>query len=98
MNPEYVHPHHPGELNETCTQQFFDDDVSGACHQTSLASALGLGSESVNVTVEEDGEIRPHSGTALRAGPPVPDDASVVVARRLVVLDGEESDLYVRVW
>ena len=92
-------PGRPGVLNATCTGQFFDENRSGACSVADLDEAMGIdAADQVNVTVEEGGSVRKLSGSELRAGLPVPDRGSVVVARRLVLLGGEESDLYVRTW
>lgn len=92
-------PGQPGVLNATCTRQFFNESLAGACSVDDLDEGIGIDApDQVNVTVEEDGSVRNLSGSELRAGPPVPDRGSVVVARRLVLLDGEESDLYVRTW
>jgi hypothetical protein len=89
----------PGVLNATCTRQFFDESLAGPCSPAALDAALGLDApDSVNVTVEEDGSVRELDGTALRAGPSPPDSVGVVVAHRLVTVDGEESHLYVRTW
>ncbi|GAA0198410.1 hypothetical protein ACFFQF_15160 [Haladaptatus pallidirubidus] len=87
----------PGVLNGTCTEQFFG--TSGACHPSNLNAALGVGAnERVNVTIESSGAIRDIGGTQLSAGPTTPTNGSVVVASRLVSIDGEEYELYVRTW
>ncbi|WP_227354175.1 DUF7287 family protein [Haladaptatus salinisoli] len=83
----------PNVLNATCTEQFFDEDVPGPCHQSNLNDALGVGpTRRVNVTIESDEAL------VYAAGPPVPTRGSVVVASRLVSLGGEERTLSVRVW
>jgi len=88
-----------GGLIEACR---FDADASD------LETALGVGSTTgVNVTVEEDGSylrayengtVSPDGDVSLRAGPDPPDSGNVVTARRVVLLDGEGRNLYVRVW
>ena len=105
-------PTDPGGLDAACTAEFFDaagDGAGGAsgCQfgtdAADLDAALGLGpTTSVNVTIEENGTVRSLSpgGTTveLSAGPEPPRNEGVVVSRRVVLLDGEERDLYVRVW
>ncbi|WP_266077457.1 DUF7287 family protein [Haladaptatus caseinilyticus] len=87
----------PGILNETCTTQFFG--APGACNPSDLNAALGVGSQQrVNVTIESNGAIRTVGGVELSAGPSVPTRGSVVVATRLVAIDGDEHTLYVRMW
>ena len=77
-----------------------------------IGGALGVGANThVNVTVEEDGTIQAigedgairaidaaTDDVDLRAGDDPPETQSVVVARRVVWLGGEERDLYVRIW
>jgi hypothetical protein len=101
-------PTTPGTLDATCTAEFFDADGSvGGCRfdadAADLNTALGLGSTTaVNVTVEENGTIHslaPGGSTVeLRAGSEPPESQNVVVSQRVVLLDGEERDLVVRVW
>ena len=100
-------PATPAVLNATCTEAFFDaagdgDDGLDCAFDTDandLRGALGVGpTVSVNVTVEENGSIRSIDSTDLRAGRSPSNSESVVVARRVVLLDGDERDLYVRVW
>ncbi|WP_137287130.1 DUF7287 family protein [Halorussus salinisoli] len=99
-------PAKPGALNATCTAEFFsetDDGTIDACRfdadASNLESALGVGpTTAVNVTIEENGTVRSTRGVTLEAGPTPPESESVVVSRRVVLLGGEESDLYVRVW
>jgi hypothetical protein len=73
-----------------------------------LDAALGLGpGTTVNVTIEEGGRIlriyengtvHPDGDIHLAAGPEPPEAESVVVSRRVVLLDDSDRDLYVRVW
>ena len=97
-------PATPSVLDGTCTAEFFDaDGTVGDCRFTQdaggLEEALGVGpATAVNVTVEEDGTAYAVGGVDLRAGPTPPSSGSVVTARRVVLLDGEERDLFVRVW
>ncbi|PSP55251.1 hypothetical protein BRC82_06695 [Halobacteriales archaeon QS_1_67_19] len=93
-----------GRLNATCTAEFFDaDGAVGDCRfdadAADLDAALGLGpATAVNVTIAENGTVRTVDGVELAAGSEPPASESVVVSRRVVLLDGEESDLRVRVW
>ncbi|NEU56722.1 hypothetical protein [Halorussus sp. MSC15.2] len=105
-------PSSPSVFDSACTAEFFDAAGDGAggvagCQFTTdaadLSAALGVGpAVAVNVTVEENGTVRSVSpgGTSvsLDAGPTPPESESVVVSRRVVLLGGEQSDLYVRVW
>jgi hypothetical protein len=100
-------PTNPGVLNEGCTDVFFDTDASDDeiddcrfdANANDLETALGLGpATTVNVTIEENGAVRSLNGVPLRAGSDPPESESVVVSRRIVLLDGEERDLFVRVW
>jgi hypothetical protein len=101
-------PTDPGVFDPACTAEFFDAEGDGAggvsgCQYSTDASdldaALGLGATtSVNVTVEENGSVRSVGGVTLSAGPEPPTTQSVVISRRVVLLDGEERDLFVRVW
>ncbi|WP_135851369.1 DUF7287 family protein [Halorussus salinus] len=101
-------PASPGVFDPACTAEFFDAAGDGAagvagCQYTTdaanLDAALGLGpATAVNVTIENDGGVRSRGGVALAAGPAPPESESVVVARRVVLLGGDDVDLYVRVW
>jgi len=91
-------PAEPGVLNSTCTAEFFDADGSvGACRFDADASdvnaALGVeATTSLNVTVSDN------AGLQYAAGRPAPPTGDVVVARRVVLLDGTRQTLVVRVW
>nr|WP_198661954.1 hypothetical protein [Halorussus litoreus] len=100
-------PTDPGVVDADCAAAFFDAEGDGAdglaCEYgtdaADLDAALGLDSRTgVNVTVEENSSVLATGGERLAAGPTPPDDRSVIVSRRVVLLDGEERDLYVRVW
>ncbi|PSQ46058.1 hypothetical protein BRD15_10170 [Halobacteriales archaeon SW_6_65_15] len=101
-------PTNPGAPDPDCTAEFFDADGDvGSCRfdadAADLDDALGLGpATAANVTVEENGTIhsldRGGSPVELRAGSEPPESENVVVSRRVVLLDGEERDLVVRVW
>lgn len=98
----------PGSLNETCTAEFFTPDgITGDCRFESdskdLNEALGIAQfRNVNVTIESGGSletVQKGGGPVTTAGgksPASTDD--VVVATRVVLLDGEQATLYVRVW
>lgn len=93
-------PAKPTILDAGCTAEFFDaDGAVGDCRfgddAADLEAALGVGpTTAVNVTVEEGGSVL----NGLSAGPTPPTSESVTTARRVVLLDGEERDLFVRVW
>lgn len=93
----------PNVLNTTCTEEFFDADgdppaCGGSDDAQDLNSALGVnGNTKVNVTIEDNGTIV-NTGTQLSAGPSPTSTASVTVSQRIVLLDGEEETLFVRVW
>lgn len=100
-------PARPAVLNESCTEEFFDAD--GAAPETcrydedgaDLPAALGIaGWSNVNVTIRDGdtGTIHDIGGTELAAGPDVPESADAIASRRLVLLGGEERQLYVRAW
>ncbi|USZ68800.1 hypothetical protein NGM10_03465 [Halorussus salilacus] len=104
-----VDPATPNALNATCTVVFFDTDATADeveecrfdANADDLETALGVSATtSVNVTVEEDGAVHELGGEGLelRAGATPPESESATTARRVVLLDGEERDLYVRVW
>jgi len=100
-------PTDPGVVEADCAAEFVDAEGDGddglSCEfdedAGDLDAVLGLGSGTgVNVTVEENATVLDAGGERLAAGPTPPDDRSVIVSRRVVLLDGEERDLYVRVW
>jgi hypothetical protein len=97
-------PGNPAVLNATCTEAFFAgaNPIPDGCRYgtTDVDEALAVPAGSrVNVTIEDGGGLRTLDGTTLAAGPEPPSRSdSVVVARRVVHLDGETSKLFVRVW
>lgn len=99
-------PRSPGELNETCTTNFFDGTVTPDCRYSTAASSpsdlrtvLGLGATTdVNVTVRNAAGIRTLGGTRLAAGETPSSVANPVVAKRSVLLAGEQNRVVVRVW
>lgn len=94
----------PGVLNESCAEAFFDSDGNaGSCRSStdvaSLRSVVGVDDRTrVNVTVEDSSGIRSINGTTLAAGDDPTSVSDAAVARRAVLLGGEQSRLYVRVW
>jgi len=95
----------PTRANATCTEGFFDGDgaVPAGCNYDAdaadLHSALGLDDRrSVNVTVTGQAGVASLNGTVLRTGPPVPERGDVVAASRLLLLDGSQHTLTVRVF
>lgn len=98
----------PGVLNETCTAEFFDGDGDTAdCSFESdsddLNDALGIDDATeVNVTIENGTGIRTVEGdsgpVAAEVGRAPPPTADVVTATRVVLLEGEQGKLNVRVW
>lgn len=99
-------PANPAVLNATCTVGFFNtaDPDPGECryehNATRLEDALAIPDGThVNVTIVDDNGVRTLDGTTLAAGPdPQGGSTGVVVARRVVSLDGETNKLFVRVW
>ena len=95
-------PDEPAVLNATCTEAFFAGTVQSGCRykttdlQTALAVPVGT---RINVTITGSSGVRTLDGTRLAAGPsPQTGSGGVVVARRIVALDGETNKLFVRVW
>lgn len=94
----------PGVLNATCTTEFFDADGAVAdCRfdddADDLHAALVTDEfRGLNVTVESSGSILSVNGDPLAAGRTPPSTADVVVGKRAVLVDGEQSVLLVRVW
>lgn len=98
-------PADPGVLNATCTTEFFDPaggDPAGCRYDSDssdLRSAVGVGEfATVNVTVRDDGGIRTVGGTRLAAGDDPTSVDDPVVAKRVVLLSGDQNRLLVRVW
>jgi hypothetical protein len=98
-------PADPSVLNDTCTEQFFGTDgmFPAGCRYTDdsgdLRAAVGVDDlVHLNVTVRTDSGIRTLGGTRLAAGehPTTVDDP--IVAKRVVLLSGEQNRLFVRVW
>lgn len=98
----------PGVVNESCAAEFFDGDgATGGCNfevdATNLNEALAIDdSDGANVTIEDAVGITTVQGdggpVAASAGRDPPSTADVVVATRVVLLDGDRRTLYVRVW
>ena len=96
----------PGNLNDTCTAEFFDGDTDvGDCpfddDASDLDAALGIADHRVvNVTIQASGGVRTLDGGSIRAaaGPPPASTANVLVAKRVVLVEGKQSTLLVRVW
>jgi hypothetical protein len=100
-------PEQPAVLNRTCTVGFFDadgtaptgcrydDDSDGA----NLSAAMGTSSvTNLNVTIRSEGSITQLDGTPLAVGDSSEGNENVVVATRVVLLDGDQHQLYIRVW
>ena len=96
----------PTVLSTACTTAFFDatgsapPDCNYDADASELSAALGFNDRrrQVNVTVTNESGRRTLNGTDLRAGPAVPTTGDVVTATRIVLLDGEQNRLRVRVW
>ena len=98
----------PGALNETCTAEFFDaNGITGSCRfeddADDLPGALGLDElRQVNVTIESGGSLETVQGgggpVTTAAGPSPASTDDVVVATRVVLVEGQQATLYVRVW
>lgn len=95
-------PGDPAVLNTTCTTAFFDETVPPGCSYTTtdLNDALAISATTrLNATIEKHGSIRTIGATRLAAGPVPPTrSSSVVISRRVVLLDGDDYRLNVRVW
>ena len=94
----------PGVLNATCTTEFFDaDGAVGGCRfdddAADVHAALALDEfTDVNVSIEDSGSVTSLDGVTLSVGDAPPPTADVVVAKRVVLLDGTHMDFLVRVW
>jgi len=93
----------PGVWNESCTEGFFNGTPPSGCNYandaSSLRSVVGVDDVTqVNVTVENESGIQSINGTPLAAGDSQTTVSDAVVAKRAVLLGGEQSRLYVRVW
>lgn len=95
----------PNVLNKTCTVDFYEEggtDAAGCRFETDssdLAGALGIDVDtSVNTTIESGGTIDSLDGVELKAGPVVAERVDVTVSQRIVLLDGQDRRLIVRVW
>lgn len=95
----------PGVLNETCTGEFFDaDGITGTCRfdddAADIHAALAVDTTTrVNVTIESEGSVHSLPGPVwLAVGDSPASTSEVVVANRLVYLEGQQLRLVVRVW
>lgn len=92
----------PGVLNATCTVEFFDGDGNVAdCRfdTEDLHDALGVESTTdLNATIEDGGTVVTLDSTPLASGAEPGPNRDVIVAKRIVWLDGSERTLVVRVW
>lgn len=99
----------PHLLNATCTEAFFDRSSPGGCgfdgewgdgDTNYLNDAVGIRPPAaLNVTVRNESGVVRIDGTLLRAGQSVPRrHTGVVVAQRIVRVEGDTARLYVRVW
>lgn len=94
----------PGVVNATCAAEFFDGNGNvGDCRfdvdSDDLNGALGVGNHrSVNVTLESGGSVITVDGVPARAGPAPASTANVVVSKRVVLVDGKRTTVFVRVW
>ncbi len=96
----------PGVLNDSCTVEFFDvdddrpvDNCAFGSDVTDPGRAVGIGAATqLNVTIEDGGALATVDGQQLRVGPTPPGTVNVVRAQRVVLVDGDEHRLVVRVW
>lgn len=94
----------PNVLNQTCTAEFFDGDgLTAGCPFSADAddvpAAFGIDDTfRFNITIERAGSIRSVDGVTLSTGRAPPSGSDAVVAKRMVLLDGSEATVYVRVW
>jgi hypothetical protein len=98
-------PRDPGVLDTDCTRDFFDTGAAPppACRYgtdaSDLRAALGVGDDvNVNVTLRDGGGVGTLGGTRLAAGGEPTSVDDTVVATRVVLLDGDQHRLFVRVW
>jgi hypothetical protein len=96
----------PNVLNATCTVGFFNataPDPTGCRYNQNASDIRGAlsvnrtGAE-FNITVRDAGALRTVDETDLAAGDDPPSTGDVTVATRKVLLDGNQSDLVVKVW
>lgn len=93
----------PGVLNASCTAKLFNGSVEGqvsGCYykNATLAGAIGVYDSNVNVTIRQNGSIASLNGTKLSLQPPPRPDADVTISRRVVRINDEVYELWVRVW
>lgn len=100
-------PEKPTVLNQTCTADFFDADAAApagcryddASDGGNLSTALGTSSlTNLNVTVRSSGAIAELDGTPLAVGDSPEGNRDIVVANRVVLIEGDQYQLYVKVW
>lgn len=91
-----------GVLNETCTEDFFNDTIAPCGFNSDIHEIVALPSETnVNVTMMRDGTIanHPETGTTLTRGPSIEGAGGRVIrAVRVVTLDGLDFQFVVRIW
>lgn len=96
----------PNVLNASCTVKLFndDDDPEAGCaySEDDLGEVIGPTERNLNVTIRQDGEIATITAdvgtTDLKEGPEPRSGADVTVSRRVVWIDGEVYQLWVKIW
>lgn len=92
----------PAILDRTCTERFFSpaNNSSDGCQFTNdtLSATIGSTASNINVTIRSNDSIAKIDGTRLAIGDPPRSGADVTVSRRVVQIDGDSYELWVRVW
>lgn len=91
----------PGELNETCTQAFFDEaDVPPDCQfDRSLQRIAAVpDTTELNVTVTRDGAVVDDGGTTFTRGATVSQAPNVARSVRIATYDGRDVRVVVEAW
>lgn len=93
----------PNVLNASCTEKLFNadgtDSVEGCRYSDdSLPGAIGSYDVNLNVTIRQGGSIASLNGTTLATGEDPRTNADVTLSRRVVQIDGEIYQLWVKVW
>lgn len=95
----------PAVLNASCTSKLFDETVTSpviGCgyKNATLAGAIGASTTNVNVTIRKDDSPADPSWSSdrLTLGDAPRPDADVTISRRVVRIEGEVYELWVRVW
>lgn len=100
-------PGRPAVLNETCVEAFFNESSSDdftSCHYEShagkLYTALALDEDTtyVHVNISDDDGVHEIEGTELEKGDDPRSGENIAVSNRVVSINEELYELYVKVW